>query len=48
VRRRAFGLSWLATYAALAALFLILPELVVVSFNPTSRMVMSWSSLSGR
>jgi putative spermidine/putrescine transport system permease protein len=50
VRHRAFGLSWLATYAALAALFLILPELVavVVSFNPTSRMVMSWTSLSGR
>ncbi len=39
---------WLAAFAALAAVFLILPELVVlgVSFNPTTRMVMSFSTAS--
>jgi putative spermidine/putrescine transport system permease protein len=41
---------WFAAYAAVAALFLILPELMVVavSLNPTSRMVISWTSVSGR
>ena len=40
---------WLATFAALVAVFLVLPELVVigVSFNPTTRMVMSFTSASG-
>jgi len=41
---------WLTAYAAAAALFLVLPQLVVigVSVNPTSRMVISWSAPSGR
>jgi putative spermidine/putrescine transport system permease protein len=40
---------WLAAFAALVAIFLILPELVVigVSFNPTTRMVMPFSSVTG-
>lgn len=41
---------WLAAYAAGAALFLVLPQLMVigVSLNPTSRMVISGSAVSGR
>jgi putative spermidine/putrescine transport system permease protein len=40
---------WLAAFAALAAAFLVLPELVVigVSFNPSTRMVMSFSAATG-
>jgi ABC-type spermidine/putrescine transport system permease subunit II len=50
VRRGTLRVNWLAIYAVAVALFLILPELVavIVSFNPTSRMVMSWTSFSGR
>ena len=41
--------SWLAAFALLVAIFLILPELVVigVSFNPSTRMVMSFSAATG-
>ena len=44
------GFSWLGAYAALAAAFLVLPQLMVigVSVNPTSRMVISLSAASGR
>jgi putative spermidine/putrescine transport system permease protein len=50
MRHSTFRVNWLATYVVLVALFLILPELVaiIVSFNPTSRMVMSWTAVSGR
>jgi putative spermidine/putrescine transport system permease protein len=48
VRGTAPRSRWLAAYAALAAAFLILPELVVigVSFNPTTRMVVSFTAVS--
>ena len=50
MRRAAKGNRWLAAYATLAALFLALPQLVVigVSLNPTSRMVIPWGEVSGR
>ncbi|MCO5089830.1 ABC transporter permease [Bosea sp. (in: a-proteobacteria)] len=40
----------LAAYVCIAVAFLLLPELIVVgvSFNPTSRMVMSWTEMSLR
>src|SRR5689334_3070508 len=43
-------MPWLAGFAALMATFLVLPELaaIAVSFNPTSRMVISFTGLSGR
>jgi putative spermidine/putrescine transport system permease protein len=42
--------GWLAAYAALAATFLVLPQLMVigVSVNPTSRMVVPLDAISGR
>ncbi len=50
MRRAAPRDRWLAAYAGLAAAFLILPLLMVigVSLNPTSRMVISWTAVSGR
>jgi putative spermidine/putrescine transport system permease protein len=43
-------MPWLAGFAALMAAFLVLPELaaIAVSFNPTSRMVVSFTNFSGR
>lgn len=48
--RRRSPISLLALYAGAAALFLVLPELVVVavSFTPTERMVMPTTTLSWR
>ena len=42
-------MPWLAAFAGLMAAFLVLPELaaIAVSFNPTSRMVVSSTDLSG-
>src|SRR5437763_1550406 len=47
---RNHGRRWLAAFAALMAAFLIAPELAAIagSFNPTSRMVISFSALSSR